>query len=98
MPEIVAVLPSVSAAPSAGELTVAVGGVVSVEPAVAIRRTSRVAGWAPMSASRLTVACCMFGSGSVPSGPLLFQALVTSRPQDHCTVPAPKTRAPLGAR
>ena len=45
-----------------------------------------------MSAKRLTVACCMVGSAGLPLG------LLPSRPQVHWTVPAPKTRAPLGAR
>ena len=46
-----------------------------------------------MSASRLTVACCIatLGAGRSPSCSL-------SSPQDHCTVPAPNTSAPLAWR
>ncbi len=98
MPEIVVEPPSARLAPSDGEVTVALGGVVSVEAVWAMRPDWRVAGWAPMSDIRLTVACCIVGSGAFPSGPDWFQAFVTSSPQDHWTVPAPKTRAPLGAR
>src|SRR5262249_2898893 len=57
VPEIVTVLPSDRFAPAAGEATVALGGVVSVDPGVATRPACRVAGWVPMSAIRLTVAC-----------------------------------------
>ena len=50
-----------------------------------------VAGCAPMSANRFTVACCMAVSVLPPS-----RQPPLSRPHDHCTVPAPNTRAPLG--
>ena len=50
-----------------------------------------------MSANRFTVACCMLTSDD--SGPFVETlSWVVSRPQDHWTVPAPKTIAPLGAR
>ena len=65
---------------------------LSVDAEAAVRSDCIVPGWAPMSASRFSVACSMLRSGAVLSG---FQS---SRPQAHCTVPAPNTRAPLGAR
>ena len=73
-------------------MSVEVGAVLSVDAEAAVRSDCIVPGWAPMSASRFTVACCMLRSGGVLSG---FQS---SSPQAHCTVPAPNTRAPLGAR
>ena len=100
VPETVLFTPSCSVAPFAGEVTVAVGAVVSVDLLASVRPLDSAKGCAPMSAKRLTVACWMFGSGGLPLG-LVFgtsHALVLSRPHDHCTVPAPKTRAPLGAR
>ena len=48
-----------------------------------------------MSAKMLTVACCITGSVAEDGGPLLDHAFVVSRPHAHCTVPAPKTIAPL---
>jgi hypothetical protein len=91
--------PSAIAEPAAGLVIVDVGAVVSVDGDAAARPAMSVVAWAPMSAKRLTVACCMTGSGdAVVGGPLLFQAFVSSRPHDHCTVPAPNTSAPLGAR
>ena len=56
------------------------------------RPACSVAGCTPMSANRLTVACCMRTSGGA-----LPRSWLPSRPHDHCTVPAPKTSAPLGA-
>ena len=50
-----------------------------------------------MSANRLTVACCITGSGAARRRPVVAPALVTSSPHAHCTVPAPKTSAPGGA-
>ena len=69
-----------------------VGAVRLADADAAVRPLINVAGCAPMSAKRLTVACCMFRS----TGPPL--RLLASRPQAHCTVPAPNTQAPLGAR
>ena len=40
------------------------------------------------------MACRILGS----MGVTLSMEWVLSSPQDHCTVPAPKTNAPLGAR
>ena len=89
VPEIVTCEPSDTVE---GTLTVEVGAVLSVDAEAAVRSDWIVPGWAPMSARRFSVACSMLRSGAVLSG---FQS---SRPQAHCTVPAPNTRAPLGAR
>ena len=98
VPEIVTVEPSAIAAPADGLEMVELGAVVSVLCETAVRPLISVVAGTPMSAKRFTVACCMTGSGVAPAGgPLLFQALVSSRPHAHCTVPAPKTIAPLGA-
>src|SRR3954453_14022309 len=83
-------LPSCAAV--GASVIVEVGAELSVEGEAGTTPWGGVAGCAPMSAKRLTVACCMFRPGAVPAG---FQR---SSPQDHCTVPAPKTRAPLGTR
>ena len=71
----------------------AVGAVLSAEALAGERVSIRVSGCTSMSANRLTVACCMLTS-SVLTGPS-WSAL---RPKLHCTVPAPKTSAPLVAR
>ncbi len=89
VPPIVADWPSVTA--DGNEVMVDVGFVVSVDAAAAVRFDCRVAGWAPRSANRLTVACCMLRSSGV------LPPLSASRPQAHCTVPELNTRAPLGA-
>jgi hypothetical protein len=96
VPLIVTVLPLVMLASAAGEVTVEAGAVWSVEVVAAFRSLCNVSGWTFMSASRLIVACRMLGSGAVgaPSGP----SWTASSPHDHCTVPPPKTSAPLGAR
>ena len=52
-----------------------------------------VAGWTPMSANRLTVAC--WAAGSAGRGP---RSCLSSSPHDHWIVPAPKTSAPLAWR
>ena len=84
-------VPLSKVAPSAGYVMLEVGATLSVLDDAATRFACSVSGWAPMSASRFTVACCMSTfSGSLPRSWLL------SSPQDHCTVPAPKTSAPLG--
>src|SRR6185436_7297064 len=72
---------------------VEVGASASVEAAVATSPAWIEPGWAPMSANRLTVAC--FIRTSAASDP---RSCDESRPHDHWTVPAPKTRAPLGWR
>ena len=59
----------------------------------ATRPACRVPGCTPMSASRLTLACCIRDRRSSRRG-----RGFRPRPQDHWIVPAPKTRAPLGAR
>src|SRR5260221_6143728 len=88
--------PSERAAPWEGEVIVEVGGVVSVDAVAVVSPEIGEAGWAPMSANRLTVACCMARSGAGP--PASPAPVGLARPYDHCTVPAPNTRAPLGAR
>src|SRR4051794_28316508 len=98
VPEIVVGVPSAMTAPAEGEEIEDVGAEASVDAVVAVRPAMSVAGCACMSASRLTVACCMTGSGGWLGGPCRDHAFVVSRPHAHCTVPAPKTSAPLGAR
>src|SRR5262249_58590171 len=73
-----------------GAVIAAVGGVVSVEAVAATRPDCSVAGCTPMSARRLTVACCMLGSVGGPA-----KSCWSSRPQGHWMVPAEKTSAPL---
>ena len=82
---------SVRLAPGAGDVMCDVGAVVSNEGDALTRPEMRANGWAPMSAKRLTVACCMVRSVPAP-------VHVLSRPQAHWTVPAPKTSAPDAAR
>src|SRR4051812_19892155 len=89
-----------SVAPGEGLLMLALGAVVSLECSAGASWGSSVAGWDPISASRLTVNCCMLGSGGLFVGSVVptFQAFWAASPHDHCTVPAPNTSAPLGAR
>ena len=68
------------------------GGVASVDVVARLSPDCRVPGWTPMSASRLTVACCILGSAAE-----LPRSWTASRPHAHWIVPAPKTRAPLAA-
>src|SRR5437764_3357282 len=98
VPEIVILVPSARDALSVGDAMVEVGAVVSVDCVPATSPDISAYGWAPMSAKRFTVACCMLRSGPLLVGPFCPHALVLSSPHDHCTVPAPKTKAPLGAR
>jgi hypothetical protein len=99
VPVIVTALPSASLAPDAGEVIVEVGGVVSVDLLAGASSELSVEGCAPISARRLTVACSMLGSGGFALGSVDWtsHALNFASPHDHCTVPAPNTRAPLGA-
>jgi hypothetical protein len=60
-------VPLVCVDPPLGELTVDVGGVWSVDAVAATRPGWIVVGCTPMSASRLTVACCIAGSVGVES-------------------------------
>ena len=69
MPVIVTVLPFVNVAPADGEVIVEIGGVWSVDCVAAVRSDSSVADCTPMSASRLTVACCIAGSGGCWESP-----------------------------
>src|SRR3954447_6810425 len=80
-----------SATDAGGLVIVDVGAVVSVDGDARTRPVASAPGWAPMSAKRFTVAWRMFGS-DVPCEFHVF------RPHAHCTVPAPNTSAPLGAR
>jgi hypothetical protein len=84
-------VPSTGCAPAAGEVMLAVGGVVSADAVAGCNPAIRVAGCTPMSANRFTVACCMLGSVGVPA-----KSCVSSSPHDHWIVPAPNTSAPLG--
>src|SRR5581483_10215565 len=88
LPEIVVAVPSGIVAPGAGEAIVEVGAVVSVDLLAGTRPAISELGWAPISASRLTVACSRFGSGGLPLGSVVSdsQALMLARPHDHCTV------------
>ena len=91
VPAMLTCVPLVNVEPPAGEVMVAVGAVVSVDAVAATMPDWSVAGCTPMSANRLTVACCMFASTGVPA-----KSCWSSRPHDHWMVPAPKTSAPLG--
>src|SRR6188472_489928 len=91
VPAIVIVVPDWSEAPEVGAVIVEVAATVSVDAEAATRFGCSVLGCTFMSASRLTVACCMRASAAA-----LPRSWLESRPHDHCTVPAPKTRAPLG--
>ena len=89
--------PAGTEAPFAGDVIVTVGGVVSVDLSAATRPACSVLGCAPMSASRLTVACCMAGSGLLLVW-VLVRSWWLSSPHAHCTVPAPNTSPPLDDR
>ena len=93
VPLIVTLVPALIEAPGAGEVMIDVGAVTSLDGVAGVRPASSVAGRTSMSANRLTVACFIRASAAV-----LPRSWLASRPQDHWTVPAPKTRAPLGAR
>jgi hypothetical protein len=96
VPETVTFAPLAAEAPAAGDVTVAVGPVASVDAVAATSPLIRVAGCTFMSASRFTVACCIRGSAG--STGLKVLSWLASRPQANWTVPAPNTRAPLAAR
>src|SRR4051812_30722590 len=85
--------PAVKLLPEAGEVIIEVGAVWSVAAVAATIPVWREPGCAPISANRLTVACCMGTLGVVD-----WLLWVPSRPQDHWIVPAPNTSAPLAAR
>ncbi len=93
VPLIVTWLPGVIEAFGAGAVIVDVGAVESLETVAAVIPLISVDGCTPMSANRLTVACCIRASAAA-----LPRSWLESSPQDHCTVPAPNTRAPLGVR
>ena len=97
MPEIVTRVPSAIAAPAVGLVIVVLGGPASVDADAGAMPLISVVAWAPMSANRLIVACCITGSGAEAGGLLALQPWLTSSPHAHCTVPAPNTSAPDGA-
>ena len=68
VPLIVTAVPLPTIASSSGAVMAAVGGVVSVDADARTSPSCSVAGCASMSASRLTVACCMRASVGVPGG------------------------------
>ena len=72
--------------PAAGDVIVEVGGVLSLDAVAGVSAPCSVAGCAPMSARRLTVACCRLTSGVV--GP---PSCVPSNAHAHCVVPDPNT-------
>ncbi|MBA1914560.1 hypothetical protein, partial [Escherichia coli] len=84
--EIVTWVPSAIAAPAFGLVIVELGGTASALGAAAAIPLINVVGWAPMSANRLIVACCITGSGADAGGLLLLHPLLTSSPHAHCTV------------
>ncbi len=67
VPVTVTCVPSTGWAPPAGEVMMAVGGVVSVDAVAGCSPAIRVAGCTPMSANRFTVACCMLASVAGPA-------------------------------
>ena len=77
-------------APAVGAVICDEAGVASVDAAAVTRPAWSESGCTPMSAKRLTVACCMRTSGAA-----LPRSWLASSPHDHCTVPAPNTSAPL---
>ena len=92
VPDTVTCVPGAIELLAAGEVIVDLGAVASELGVAAVRPVMSVPGWAPMSANRLTVACCMLVLAAA-----LPRSWLASSPHDHWTVPAPKTRAPLAA-
>ncbi len=90
VPEIVTLLPAVNAALLRGEAMTDVGAVISVGELELKPPLCMVAGITPISANKLIVACCIRASSE--DEPL---SCSPSKPQLHCTVPAPNTSAPL---
>ena len=88
-----AVVPPVTVAPAAGEVIVEVGAVVSVDCVAATRPASQRRGLRAHVGEEVDRRL-LHASGR-PGRPPSWLA---SRPQDHWTVPAPNTSAPLGAR
>ncbi len=93
MPVRVTLVPLAWVDPAAGLVMVAVGPVVSVDFVAATRFVASVAGCTPMSAKRLTCACCMRASAVAPP-----RSWLSLSPHVHWMEPALKTRAPLEAR
>ena len=93
VPLIVIWLPGWTELLLAGAVIVEVGAVASADGVAAVSPACSVSGWLAMSASTFTVACCIRTSAAA-----LPRSWLESSPQAHWTVPAPNTRAPLGAR
>src|SRR5580765_1230686 len=93
LPVIVVVAPAGTEPPSSGKPIDDVGALASPDAAAATSPDWSEPACAPISASRFTVACCIASTGAS-----LPRSCTASSPHDHCTVPAPKTSAPLGAR
>ena len=98
VPEIVTLLPSVRmlARPSASVI-VEVGAVVSVDAVVATQpgqQRRRLHAHVGEQVDRRLLHVRV----GLAVGPLSSRRSSSSRPQAHCTVPAPNTSAPLGAR
>src|SRR5258707_13479583 len=83
VPLMVTAEPSERAAPWEGEVIVEVGGVVSVDAVAVVSPEIGEAGWAPMSAKRLTLACCRARSGAGP--PAWPAPARVARPAYHAT-------------
>src|SRR2546427_2569637 len=66
VPLITTSAPTMSVDPLTGETIVDVGAVVSVDAVAATRPAVRLPGCTPMSANKLTVACCMSVFAGVP--------------------------------
>jgi hypothetical protein len=86
-------VPLATLLPLAGEVMVVVGPVLSVDLVAATSPAIKLTGCAPMSAKRLTWACCILTSGAAP-----LPSCPWSSPHDHWIDPAEKTSAPLDAR
>ena len=74
-------------------MIVELGAVASADGVAALMPAISVAGWVPMSASRLIVACCIRVSAAA-----LPRSWLESSPQVHWTVPAPNTSPPPAPR
>ena len=89
VPLIVTSVPPGTWPPARGKPIADEAAVTSPDAATATRPGWIDPGWAPISASRFTVACRMAALGIEAP-----RSWLPSRPHDHWTVPAPKTSAP----
>ena len=90
VPVMVTRSPLPTAAPLAGDVTADTGLAASADALEPINPDCMLPGWAPMSANRFTVACCKARLGGADP-----RSWLPSSPHAYCTVPAPKTSAPL---